>query len=501
MIDINKAINRILNYAILNNFISKRDKVFCANRLIEYLNIDSIIFEDTCDSSNIDSILGEFRLWGSENGFIENGNKDMLDNFDTEIISRVIPFPSIIEDKFFRLYKESPVKATNFFYDFSIKTNYIRMNRIKKDIRWLHGSKYGKMEISINLSKPEKDPRAIAKDIFIKNNTYPLCYICKENEGYEGSLNHPARGNHRMINLKLNDEDWYFQYSPYVYYNEHAIVLKDSHEPMRITKETFVRLVDFVKLFPHYFIGSNADLPIVGGSILNHDHFQGGNHTFPIEVAQEYNHIGFINGIEACLLKWPLSVIRLRGSSDRELIETAYKIYRLWKDYENKELNIIAGTDGVEHNTVTPIVRMNKNKFEMDLVLRNNRTSQVRPFGIFHPRQEYHHIKKENIGLIEAMGLAVLPSRLKRELEQIEKILIEEKIDALKEDGKLKKHYLWVLDIASKKQINEKNIEMILKEEIGSLFVKILEDCGVFKNNAAGTTAITRFLSSASQIY
>lgn len=498
MIDINKAINKILEYALRNELIHNRDMTYCANRIMNILGIDSFVLENGEDflEEDVSIILEDFRQWGLENGKVENDSIELLDLFDTEIIAQLIKMPSEIEKKFFDYYSISPEEATKYYYDFAIKSNYIRKDRIEKDIRWKFESEYGEIDLSINMSKPEKDPRLIGMDKSNKNNSYPQCLLCKENEGYSGYIGQPPRGNHRIINLKLNDEDWYLQYSPYVYYNEHAIVLKDEHTPMKITKETFRRLLDFVELFPHYFIGSNADLPIVGGSILSHDHFQGGKYTFAMEIAEEHNHMMISDGIEASTLKWPLSVIRLRGDSISELTDFSFEVFQKWKSYSNKAIDIIAHTGEEEHNTVTPIVRKNNGKYEVDLVLRNNRTTGKRPFGIFHAREEYHHIKKENIGLIEVMGLAVLPSRLKKELLMIEELIINDRISEIKEHSELSKHYNWIRDLFERGNSFIQSIEKEMMDSIGKIFVKILEDCGVFKNDQSGNKAKIEFLNS-----
>lgn len=499
MENINHSINKLLQYGVVNDFIGERDVAYCANRLIDLLGLDSFegVQIDDPKGFNIEDLLDEFRVWAVENGLVKVNTVDNLDRFDTEVVSRVIPMPSVIEGEFFKRYAESPVSATDYYYDFAIKSNYIRKKRIEKDLRWKYSSRYGQIDLSINLSKPEKDPRDIAN--VKKDIKYPMCLLCRENEGFAGYPGHPARGNHRLIKLELNKEEWYLQYSPYVYYNEHAIILKAEHVPMKISHETFVRLLEFVEQFPHYFIGSNADLPIVGGSILSHDHFQGGNYTFPMELADEFGSTSISESVDACILDWPLSVIRLRSESREELAKVSNEIFLKWKGYSNKELGIFSHTEDTEHNTVTPIARMRDGKFEMDLVLRNNITTSDRPFGVYHPRQEYHHIKKENIGLIEVMGLAVLPARLKDQLSRLQRMMLSDELDKIRTDDELSIFYDWALDIANRHQLNEYNIESVIYEEVGSTFVSILEDCGVFKGDAVGRNEFMRFLTSCSK--
>lgn len=499
MENINHSINKLLHYGVVNNFITERDVTYCANRLINLLGLDSFeaISMEHSKDLNIEDLLDEFRNWALESGLVKINTVESLDRFDTEVISQIIPMPSAIEREFFDRYDGSPESATDYYYDFAIKSNYIRKKRIDKDLRWKYDSRYGQIDLSINLSKPEKDPRDIAN--VKKDVKYPMCLLCRENEGFAGYPGHPARGNHRLIRLNLNKEEWYFQYSPYVYYNEHAIVLKAEHVPMKISQETFVRLLEFVEQFPHYFIGSNADLPIVGGSILSHDHFQGGNYTFPMELADELGSISLSESVDACILDWPLSVIRLRSDSREELARTSDEIFLKWKGYSNKELGIFSHTEDTEHNTITPIARMRDGKFEMDLVLRNNLTTGERPYGVYHPREEYHHIKKENIGLIEVMGLAVLPARLKDQLARLQEMLLSDQLEKIRADEELSMFYDWALDIANRHQLNEYNIESVIYEEVGSTFVSILEDCGVFKGDAVGRNEFMRFLTSCSK--
>ncbi len=494
MIDINKEIRDLTEYAILKELIVKRDRIYCINRLLEVLELDS--YNEPLDNYNnelkVEDILENIRLWAVENKRVEDDSNDLLDLYDTKIMAQLIKMPSEIENKFWYLYDISPSMATNYYYDFAINSNYIREKRIAKDIKWKYKTDYGTLDITINLSKPEKDPRVIAKAKEIKSSNYPLCLLCAENEGYAGRLNHPARGNHRVIGLELADEQWYLQYSPYVYYNEHCIVFKENHEPMKITKQTFRRLLGFVNIFPHYFIGSNADLPIVGGSILSHDHYQGGNYTFAMARAKEENQIFLDNGVEASTLHWPMSVIRIKGKNIKVLADTAYDVFLKWKGYSDEEVGILSQSNGEEHNTITPICRFKHGLYELDLVLRNNRTTKDRPYGLFHPREELHHIKKENIGLIEVMGLAVLPSRLKTEMELLKEYLLINDLEGIKIHKDLSKHYNWTLRILEKQKISRENVDDIINNEIGEVFLNVLKDAGVFKETFEGQKAFKK---------
>ena len=418
------------------------------------------------------------------------------DLFDTKLMGILTPKPSQVIKEFRTYYEESPKKATEFFYEFSQDTNYIRRDRVKKDMKWKVNSPYGDIDITINLSKPEKDPKAIAAAKNAKQSSYPKCQLCMENEGYAGRMNHPARQNHRIIPLTINDRKWGFQYSPYVYYNEHCIVFNGQHVPMKINRAAFTKLFDFVKQFPHYFLGSNADLPIVGGSILTHDHFQGGHYEFAMERAEiekEFTIPGY-EDVKAGIVHWPLSVIRIQSKDEKRLIDLADHILKKWRGYTDEEAYIFAETEGEPHNTITPIARKKGDMYELDLTLRNNITTEECPLGLYHPHNEYHHIKKENIGLIEVMGLAVLPSRLKAEMEHLSQCLIKGEDIVSKED--LKKHAAWVEEIKGKyTDINKGNVMDILKEEIGQVFVKVLEDAGVYKYNEEGRKAFDRFIA------
>ncbi len=502
MIDINYEIDRLVNFALNKGLIEEEDVIYTRNRILEVLALsdykETSVKEEELESA--EPILENILNWAHENGVLESNGSVYRDLFDTKIMASVMPRPSEVIRKFNKFWGEDSKKATDYFYSLSKNSNYIRVERVKKDLKWKTSTEYGDLDITINLSKPEKDPKAIAAAKNLPANSYPKCLLCKENEGYEGRLNHPARQNHRIIPLKLNEENWYFQYSPYVYYNEHCIVFKGSHDPMKISKDSFLRLLEFVEKFPHYFIGSNADLPIVGGSILSHDHFQGGNYEFPMakaEVEQEFVIKGF-EDVNMGIVKWPLSVIRIEGFHIDRIVEAAYYILEKWKNYSDETLDIISHSGETPHNTVTPIARMKNGKFQIDLVLRNNRTTERYPYGIFHPHEELHHIKKENIGLIEVMGLAVLPARLKDELNSLSYYLLnKDKLNEMEKNSELQKHKDWCLDILNKySALNGNNVEDILRKEVGIKFLEVLKHCGVFKDNEAGREGFNRFIKS-----
>ena len=440
-------------------------------------------------------ILGAILDYACENGLCEN-SVVYRDLFDTKIMGLLTPRPSEVIRAFKSKYAESPEAATDYYYNLSRKSDYIREYRIKNDMKWITSTDYGDIDITINLSKPEKDPKAIAAALTMKQSAYPKCQLCKENEGYAGRVNHPARQNHRIIPLEINNSDWFFQYSPYVYYNEHCIVFNGNHTPMKIDKSVFGKLFDFVKLFPHYFVGSNADLPIVGGSILTHEHFQGGHYTFamakaPIET--EFKFDGY-DDVEAGIVKWPMSVIRLRSENTDRISELADKILTKWRAYTDEDAFIFAETDGTPHNTITPIARYKDNAYELDLVLRNNITTEECPLGFYHPHPEYHHIKKENIGLIEVMGLAVLPARLKAEMEILKNALVNG-LD-VSADERIEKHKEWADMLKAKYEITEENCMDILKKEIGIIFTAILEQCGVFERTETGKAQFIKFMKA-----
>ena len=473
------------------------DEIYTINQYLELFRLDE--YEDP-DIEGEEIILPEIldRLTDTayDRYIIKSDDIVTRDLFDTKLMGILTPKPSQVIKEFRTYYEESPKKATEFFYEFSQDTNYIRRDRVKKDMKWKVNSPYGDIDITINLSKPEKDPKAIAAAKNAKQSSYPKCQLCMENEGYAGRMNHPARQNHRIIPLTINDRKWGFQYSPYVYYNEHCIVFNGQHVPMKIDRAAFTKLFDFVKQFPHYFLGSNADLPIVGVSILTHDHFQGGHYEFAMERAEiekEFTIPGY-EDVKAGIVHWPLSVIRIQSKDEKRLIDLADHILKKWRGYTDEEAYIFAETEGEPHNTITPIARKKGDMYELDLTLRNNITTEECPLGLYHPHNEYHHIKKENIGLIEVMGLAVLPSRLKAEMEHLSQCLIKGEDIVSKED--LKKHAAWVEEIKGKyTDINKGNVMDILKEEIGQVFVKVLEDAGVYKYNEEGRKAFDRFIA------
>lgn len=490
-----ESIKKLAVYGLETGLIKEADKIYAINRILDLLKLDEYE-EPACEYSNIDleQVLDEILDFAVENGLVENSIV-YRDLFDTKVMDALTPRPSEVETMFTGLYNHnSPEAATDYFYKLSCDTNYIRRYRIKKDIRWKADTEYGELDVTINLSKPEKDPKAIAAAKLAKQSGYPKCALCYENVGYAGRLNAPARENHRVIPVKINGDDWCLQYSPYVYYNEHCILFNKTHTPMVIDKNAFKKLFDFVRQFPHYFIGSNADLPIVGGSILSHEHFQGGRYVFAMEKASVEKELKFkgFEQISAGIVKWPMSVIRLSGNDADSLAELADKILVKWRGYTDEDAFVFAETDGEPHNTITPIARMKNGKFELDLVLRNNITTKEHPLGVFHPHAELHHIKKENIGLIEVMGLAVLPSRLKNEMNILADALVEG--NDVSKIAEISSHAEWSEQIKEKyKDINNENVHDILKKEIGEVFLKVLEHAGVFKRNAEGEKAFSRF--------
>ena len=505
---IQNAISRLVQYGLATGLIEKGDGIYTVNRLLELLRMDTLEEEteaairgfDPADQSvvgELEQILGEICDYAYETGLMEENTVGYRDLFDTKVMGVLVDRPSNMVRKFRKLYEESPLKATDYYYKFSQDTDYIRRYRIVKDRKWIAPTEYGDLDITINLSKPEKDPKAIAAAKLAKQTSYPKCLLCRENEGYAGRLNHPARQNHRIIPVTINGSDWYFQYSPYVYYNEHCIVFNSQHVPMKIERATFGKLFDFVKQFPHYFVGSNADLPIVGGSILSHDHFQGGHYEFAMAKAPVETKLQFpgFEDVQAGIVKWPMSVIRISGPDTDRLIELADKILLAWRGYTDEAAFIYAETEGEPHNTITPIARKRGDNFEMDLVLRNNITTPEHPLGVYHPHAELHHIKKENIGLIEVMGLAVLPARLKDEMEGLKKALIAGA--DIRGDEALDKHADWVDELRKKyDRFTEENTEKILQDEIGLVFAKVLEHAGVYKRTPEGKEAFLRFVES-----
>ena len=491
---ISSAVKSLVNYAEKEGLIAAFDKKWAINRILEALELDSIEAEDAVfEEASLEEILKAMLDYACENGICEDSvvYRDLL---DTKIMGAIIPRPSEVISKFYSLYEESPEKATEYYYHISRKSDYIREYRIKNDIKWLTSTEYGDIDITINLSKPEKDPKAIAAALKMKQSSYPLCLLCPENEGYAGRVNHPARQNHRVIPVDLNGEEWCLQYSPYVYYNEHSILFNGKHVPMAISEAGFRRLFAFVEKFPHYFVGSNADLPIVGGSVLTHDHFQGGNYTFAMTKAEIETPVKFKDfpQVEAGIIKWPMSVLRLKGTDYDKICTLAGKILAKWRGYTDEDAFIFAETDGVPHNTITPIARFRDGKYELDLVLRNNITTEQYPDGVYHPHPEHHHIKKENIGLIEVMGLAVLPARLKEEMALLEKAIISGA--DISKDEKIAKHLDWVEEIKSRNNITAENCEKILRDEIGKVFADILCQCGVFDRNENGKKQFLKFI-------
>lgn len=492
--DINTAVKSLVQYAINNDMIKKEDEIWAINTVCQALGMDA--YEDAkAENAELEKILASILDYAVANGLCED-SVVYRDLFDTKIMGLLTPKPSEVIAKFNELYNSDKKSATNYYYKLCQDSDYIRRYRIKNDLKWITKTEYGDIDITINLSKPEKDPKAIAAALKMKSTSYPKCLLCKENEGYMGRINHPARQNHRIIPMTLGGDDFYMQYSPYVYYNEHCIVFNAEHTPMKIDRAAFVKLLDFVEKFPHYFVGSNADLPIVGGSILTHEHFQGGNYEFamakaPIETEVKFN--GF-DDVEAGIVKWPMSVIRICGTDKARLVELADKVLTAWRGYTDEESFIYAETDGTPHNTITPIARMRNGKFELDLVLRNNITTEDCPLGYYHPHPEYHHIKKENIGLIEVMGLAVLPSRLKNEMAVLGKAMVNgEDISA---NETIAAHKEWADMIMQKYDVNESNVNEILQKEIGIVFTSILGQCGVYSRDEEGKAGFIKFIES-----
>ena len=490
-----QAIKDLVGYAVRTGLIEESDRTWAVNTLLEAMRLDSWEEPQEAQERPLEDILRELLDDAAARGLIHD-DVTSRDLFDTELMGRLTPRPSQVIQDFFRRYQASPKEATDWLYRFSQDTDYIRRYRIARDVKWQAATAYGELDITINLSKPEKDPRAIAAAKAAPQSGYPKCLLCKENEGYAGRLNHPARQNHRVIPVTINGEDWFLQYSPYVYYNEHCIVFNGRHTPMKIEKATFRKLLDFVKQFPHYFVGSNADLPIVGGSILSHDHFQGGCYTFAMERAPIEQTVAFRDfpDVEAGIVKWPMSVIRLRCADDRRLVELADRILAAWRGYTDEAAFIFAETDGEMHNTITPIARMREGQFELDLVLRNNITTEEYPLGVYHPHQELHHIKKENIGLIEVMGLAVLPARLKDELHGVAQALVRG--DDLRQDETLRKHADWADELKTRYTFTADNAEELLRREVGTVFAAVLEHAGVYKCTPEGREAFLRFIHS-----
>lgn len=492
-----EAIDRLIDYAVENGLIDPCERVYSRNMLLAVMgedNYETSPPEAGQDKKTLAGVLGELCDIAAQRGIISDSTENR-DIFDAKLMNCVMPRPSQVIREFRELYKQSPVEATNRFYQFSCDTNYIRRDRIARDRKWKFECEYGELDITINLSKPEKDPRDIAAAGKNKSTSYPLCQLCSENEGYAGRIGHPGRSNHRIIPLELTGDDWFFQYSPYVYYNEHCIVFNSRHVPMKIDQRAFARLFDFVRQFPHYFVGSNADLPIVGGSILSHDHFQGGRYTFAMERAEIETpfEIKGYEDVTAGIVKWPLSIIRLRSADSGRLTELSTHILAKWRAYTDRDAMILAETDGTPHNTITPIARRRGEDYEIDLCLRNNLTTDKHPMGLYHPHAQWHHIKKENIGLIEVMGLAVLPSRLQKELELLENYIVEGKDIASNEQ--IAKHAEWAAEFAPILAARSRElVRTVLEEEVGRVFEHVLEDAGVFKRDKEGKAAFMKFI-------
>ena len=487
-------IDSLVSYAMNKGLALPEDHMVLTNRLLEILHMDDYAPSDEPQTEELEEILAGLLDYACEKGLCED-NVVARDLFDTKLMGALTPMPREVIAIFKALYEKSPEAATDWYYQFSCDTDYIRRYRIAKDMRWKYDSDYGTIDITINLSKPEKDPKAIAAAKLAPQSGYPKCLLCTENEGYAGRMNHPARQNHRVIPLTIAGGDWRLQYSPYVYYNEHCIVFNSQHIPMKIDKAAFRKLLDFVTIFPHYFVGSNADLPIVGGSILSHEHFQGGHYTFAMETAPVEKEISFAGyeDVQAGIVKWPMSVIRVRGKDAERLADLADKILTCWRGYSDPAAMIWAETDGEPHNTITPIARRRGQDYELDLVLRNNLTTQEHPLGLYHPHGDKHHIKKENIGLIEVMGLAVLPSRLKGELTALAEAIVAGKDIAA--DEVLGKHAAWVAELKTRHSFTAENAMDIVLQETGRVFAEVLEDAGVYKCTAEGREAFLRFIA------
>ncbi len=492
--NIENLIVNLVTYAENKRLITADERIFARNKLLECIDIEDWSGEAVASEMSIDDILDGICDYAAEKGII-SGTTESRDLFDTKIMGVLTGFPREIIGKFRADYAESPRKATDKYFEWNKNVNYVRAGRIAKDLKWEYNSEYGSLDITVNCSKPEKDPRDIAAAKTAKASAYPKCQLCIENTGYSGRIGHPARQNLIPVPMTVHNQGWFFQYSPYGYYNEHCIIFNAEHIPMCIDDAVFGKLFDIIEVLPHYFVGSNADLPIVGGSILSHEHFQGGNYTFAMEKAPVEYEFAMTNysGVKAGIVKWPMSVIRLRGADRKQLEKACSYILAKWRAYSDESVGIHAYSDSTPHNTITPIARKKNGEYECDLVLRNNRTSDEHPLGIFHPHAELHHIKKENIGLIEVMGLAVLPSRLKTEIELLADVLVNKGVEAVRDDETLEKHADWVEEFAPKYTITAENVIDILHEEIGIVFAQVLADAGVFKRDEKGIEAFNRF--------
>ena len=495
---IDEAVDKLACYAQRTGLVDPCERIWAVNAILEALKLDSYTQPTGSPEGEIDlpAVLEELMDDAHARGVLPEDSVVYRDLFDTMLMGRLTPRPAQVIERFRALYAESPERATDWYYRFSQDTNYIRRDRIAKDVKWVAPTEYGELDITINLSKPEKDPKAIAAARNLPASAYPRCQLCAENEGYAGRVNHPARGNHRMIPITINGSPWFLQYSPYVYYNEHCICLNSVHTPMKIDRACFGKLLDFVRQFPHYFVGSNADLPIVGGSILAHDHFQGGRYTFAMEKAPVETPFAFpgFEDVKAGIVKWPMSVVRLACQDSGRLVELADRILTAWRGYTDEAAAILAETEGVPHNTITPIARMRDGKYELDLVLRNNLTTEEHPLGLYHPHAELHHIKKENIGLIEVMGLAVLPARLKEELAAVADSLVSG--SDLRASVLTEKHADWAERFQTKYTITRENALDIVQRETGLVFAQVLEHAGVYKRSNEGREAFLRFLKT-----
>ena len=492
---INTYIAALAAYGLKTGLITADDRIFAINSILAALGLDDYEEPENIPDMELEEILKGLLDFACSKDIIADSIA-YRDLFDTKLMACLTPRPSEVIAKFKADYAVSPVTATDNYYKLSRDTDYIRRYRIAKDIKWKTETEYGELDITINLSKPEKDPKAIAAAKNAKQSGYPKCLLCPENVGYAGRLNHPARQNHRIIPVDICGEPWGFQYSPYVYYNAHCILFNTKHTPMVIDKKAFEKLFDFVSKFSHYFIGSNADLPIVGGSILSHEHFQGGNYTFAMakaNIEKEYKIKDF-EDVTVGRVKWPMSVIRLRSADTGRLVELADIILTKWRGFTDEAAFIFAETDGEPHNTITPIARRNGDMYELDLVLRNNITTEEHPLGVYHPHAELHHIKKENIGLIEVMGLAVLPARLKNEMQQLADVLVTKGVSAVRSDPVLEKHADWAEEFCSRRTVNADNVHEVIRDEIGKVFAKVLEHAGVYKRTPEGEAAFDRFV-------
>lgn len=494
---IDAAVSKLAVYALRTGLIEESEYLWAVNTILDTLKLDSYTDPgQEWGEIELAPVLEELLDDAYARGVLTENSVVYRDLFDTELMGRLTPRPAQVISKFQALYREAPQKATDWYYELSQDTNYIRRDRIAKDMQWKTDTEYGQLDITINLSKPEKDPKAIAAARDLPASNYPRCQLCAENEGYAGRVNHPARQNHRIIPITINDSPWFLQYSPYVYYNEHCICLNSVHTPMKIDRACFGKLLEFVRQFPHYFVGSNADLPIVGGSILAHDHFQGGRYTFAMEKAPVETPFAFpgFEDVKAGIVKWPMSVVRLACQDSGRLVELADRILTAWRGYTDEAATILAETEGVPHNTITPIARMRDGKYELDLVLRNNLTTEEHPLGLYHPHAELHHIKKENIGLIEVMGLAVLPARLKEELAAVADSLVSG--SDLRASALTEKHADWAERFQTKYTITRENALDIVQRETGLVFAQVLEHAGVYKRSNEGREAFLRFLKT-----